>query len=224
MGSPGQPVPSKPSWSYTGAMGTIREKDSDNQIPFPSTKIDSRRSIMALSGDFERQIYINCPFDNGYLPLLRPLLFTVRFFGFIPRIASESLDLGQNRIDKICSIIQDCRYSIHDLSRLRASKQGEVFRMNMPFELGIDYGLRYFGGEKIKQKKFLILEKDRYEFHKAISDLSGVDIKAHKNKPDEIVRAIRDWFVEAAGIKGLAEPQAGLVPVQRFHLRFLRCA
>lgn len=162
---------------------------------------------MALSGAFDRQVYINCPFDDGYLPLLRPLLFTIRFFDFVPRIASESLDSGQNRIDKICSIIQDCRYSIHDLSRLRASQEGEVFRMNMPFELGIDYALRYFGGEKLVRKKFLILEKDRYEFHKAISDLSGVDIKAHKNRPDEIVRGIRNWFVEVGELMDALSPR-----------------
>lgn len=162
---------------------------------------------MALSGDYERQVYINCPFDQDYLPLLRPLLFTVRFFGFFPRIASESLDSAQNRIDKICSIIEVCRYSIHDLSRLRASQAGEFFRMNMPFELGIDYGLRYFGEGKYQGKKFLILEKDRYEFQKAISDLSGVDIKAHKNQPEEVVRAVRNWFVEAADLREVPSPR-----------------
>jgi len=38
--------------------------------------------------------------------------------------------------------------------------------------------------------------KDQHEFQKAISDLAGIDIKRHKNKPPEIVRAVRDWFVE----------------------------
>ena len=162
---------------------------------------------MALKGDYDQQVFINCPFDDDYLSLLRPLLFTVRFFGFIPRIASERLDSAENRIDKICSIIKDCLYSIHDLSRLRASEEGQYFRMNMPFELGIDYGLRYFGAAKFKRKKFLILERDRYEFQKAISDLSGVDIKAHKNEPDEVVRNVRNWFVEAANLVNPPSPR-----------------
>lgn len=162
---------------------------------------------MANKGDFYRQVFINCPFDEDYLSLMRPLLFTVLYFDFIPRLASESLDSGENRIDKICSIIADCKYSIHDLSRIRASKEGEIFRMNMPFELGIDYGLRKLGGRKYKDKKFLILERDRYEFQRAISDLSGVDIKAHKNEPDEVVRDIRNWFVEIAELKQADSPK-----------------
>lgn len=158
---------------------------------------------MPLKGVFDFQVFINCPFDDEYLPLFRPLVFTVRFLGFIPRIASERLDSAENRIDKICSLIHSCQYSIHDLSRLRATKKGEYFRMNMPFELGIDYGLRYFGKTKYKAKRFLILERERYEFQKAISDLSGVDIKAHHDKPYDIVRAVRNWFIEV-GNRSLA--------------------
>lgn len=161
---------------------------------------------MASKGKFDNQVFINCPFDEDYIPLLRPLLFSVRFLGYIPRIASESLDSAENRINKICSIIEECLYSIHDLSRLRASKEGEHFRMNMPFELGIDYGLRHYGEPKFNQKKFLILERDRYEFQKAISDLSGVDIKAHNNEPDEIVRAVRNWFLEASPLQKAPSP------------------
>lgn len=41
---------------------------------------------------------------------------------------------------------------------------------------------------------------------KALSDLSGVDIKHHANEPDEVVRAIRDWFVETVGLRRVASP------------------
>jgi hypothetical protein len=94
---------------------------------------------------FSRHVFVNCPFDPEYLPLLRPLLFTIVYVGFIPRIASERSDSGENRVDKICALIAACRYSIHDLSRLRAAEIGELSRMNMPFELGIEYGCRVFG-------------------------------------------------------------------------------
>lgn len=162
---------------------------------------------MTQTGEYDEQVFINCPFDTQYLPLLRPLLFSVRYFGFIPRLASESLNAAEIRIDKICSLIEDCLYSIHDLSRLRAREEGEYYRMNMPFELGIDYGLRHFGDDWYPRKKFLILERDRYEFQKAISDLAGVDIMAHHNKPDEIVRNIRNWLVVAAGLRDAASPK-----------------
>jgi hypothetical protein len=150
---------------------------------------------------FSRSVFVNCPFDAEYLPLLRPLLFTVIYVGFIPRIASERSDSGENRVDKICALIRDCQYSIHDLSRLRASEIGEFSRMNMPFELGIEYGSRVFGIQRLRTKKCLVLEKDQHEFQKAISDLSGIDIKRHDNEPSEIVRAVRDWFVETVGLR-----------------------
>ena len=150
---------------------------------------------------FSRNVFVNCPFDSEYLPLLRPLLFTVIYIGFVPRIASERSDSGENRIDKICALIRECQYSIHDLSRLRASQIGEFSRMNMPFELGIEYGCRRFGLRPLTRKKCLVLEKDQHEFQKAISDLSGIDIKHHNNEPAEVVRSVRDWFVETVGLR-----------------------
>jgi len=153
-----------------------------------------------------RNVFINCPFDEEYFPLLRPLLFTVLFLGFSPRIASERSDSGENRIDKICALIRESNYSIHDLSRLKAKKVDEYYRMNMPFELGIEYGSRLFGSDELKQKKCLILEKERFEFMKALSDLSGVDIKNHNNDPKEVVRCVRNWFLETVGVKNIAGP------------------
>jgi hypothetical protein len=36
---------------------------------------------------------------------------------------------------------------------------------------------------------------------RALSDLSGVDIKSHKDVPLTMVRVVRDWFVETVGLK-----------------------
>lgn len=67
--------------------------------------------------------------------------------------------------------------------------------MNMPFELGIDYGCRKLKGGKWSNKKILILEKERYRFQKSISDLSGSDIKNHGDEVDKVILAVRDWLV-----------------------------
>ena len=85
--------------------------------------------------DFSRNVFINCPFDPEYIPLLRPLLFTVLFLNYNPRIASERFDSGEARINKICELIKCSRYSIHDISRIRSKKRGEYYRLNMPLEL-----------------------------------------------------------------------------------------
>jgi len=156
-----------------------------------------------LSPNFNEQVFINCPYDKDYLTLLRPLLFTVIRIGFTPRIASERLDSGEVRLDKIKELIESCQYGIHDLSRFKARKVGEYFRMNMPFELGLDLGCRnYHPAKAYRSKKILILEEERFSTQKALSDLSFADCKSHKNESEELVYEVRNWFSEC-GKNGL---------------------
>ncbi|RYF31866.1 MAG: hypothetical protein EOO38_31385 [Cytophagaceae bacterium] len=143
---------------------------------------------------FETNVFVNCPFDDEYVELLRPMLFCILYMGFEPRIASERADSGENRIDKIVAMIQESRYGLHDLSRLKAQKKGEFFRLNMPFELGIDYGCRAFKGEHWATKRILILEAESHRFKAAISDLSGSDIAVHKNEAVNICSEVRNWL------------------------------
>jgi hypothetical protein len=145
----------------------------------------------------------DCPFDPEYFPLLRPLLFTIVYLGYSPRIASERSDSGENRLTKICELISESKFGIHDLSRLKSTSADEYYRLNMPFELGIDYGARLFGARLHNEKKFLILEQRPHDFRRALSDIAGVDIKHHSNQPDEIIRAVRDWFAETVGLRGI---------------------
>ena len=143
---------------------------------------------------FHKNVFVNCPFDSDYLSLLRPLLFTVIDLGFVPRIALESPDSGRPRIDRIIALVQQSKFAIHDLSRLQASKEGELFRLNMPFELGIDIGCRLFKKGPWAGKRCLILEAEKYRYQAAISDLSNSDIEAHENKPDLISAKVRNWL------------------------------
>jgi hypothetical protein len=151
--------------------------------------------------NFSKSVFINCPFDPDYIALLRPLLFTILYLGYIPRIASERLDSGEPRIDKIAELIQQSKFSVHDLSRIESSDKEELYRLNMAFELGIDFGCRLFAGGKVKSKRFLVLEKERFRYQKALSDLSGSDIKNHNNEPEELVREVRNWFVQTTSLR-----------------------
>jgi hypothetical protein len=153
--------------------------------------------------DFDKNVFINCPFDQEYLSLLRPLLFTILYVGFNPKIGLESSDSGETRINKICELIRVSRYSIHDLSPLQSSRRNEFYRMNMPFELGIEYGCRLFASDHLRRKRCLILEKSRHVYIKALLDLSGVDIKSHQNKPEKLIAAVRSWFIETVGLRNI---------------------
>lgn len=143
---------------------------------------------------FKDNVFVNCPFDDAYFPLLRPLLFCVIYVGLQPRIALEALDSGAPRFNKIVSLIQRSKYAIHDLSRLQSSSAGEYFRLNMPFELGLDVGCRLFRQGQAAGKRCLILEAEHYRYQAAISDLSNSDIAVHSNEPVKLVAEVRNWL------------------------------
>lgn len=149
---------------------------------------------------FEENVFINCPFDEAFYPLLRPLLFTVIYAGLNPRLALERLNSGEPRFQKILRLIDESQYAIHDLSRIKARKAGDLFRLNMPFELGLDVGCREFAGDHRSEKKCLILEAKRHRYQAAISDLSNSDIEVHKNKPDRVVVVVRNWLHSEANV------------------------
>lgn len=147
---------------------------------------------MAMS--FEKNVFVNCPFDDKYLPLLRPLLFTIIYLGMNPRIALERADSGESRLAKIAELIRESKYSIHDLSRSEAAAVGELYRLNMPFELGLDFGGRFFGAGEMSEKKTLVLEAKLHRYKAAISDLSGSDIECHYDTPYKVIGVVRNWL------------------------------
>jgi hypothetical protein len=148
---------------------------------------------------FSRNVFINCPFDEDFYPLLRPLPFTVVYAGLKPRIALESLDSGKARLEKIVGLIAQSQFAIHDLSRIEATHVGELYRLNMPFELGIDVGCRIFGKPAQTRKKCLILETQTHRYKAALSDLSGSDIASHGNDPYRVVAEVRNWLENVRG-------------------------
>jgi len=155
---------------------------------------------------FGTSVFINCPFDEEYKLLLQPMLFTLVYVGLCPRLASEKSDSLEQRIEKILRLIKECKYSIHDLSRLKSKKAKEFARLNMPFELGIEYGCRRIAKDHLRTKRGLIFEQKRYEVQKALSDLNGVDIKCHNNKPAQAVQALQHWLIETVGLNDVDSP------------------
>lgn len=148
---------------------------------------------------FDRSVFINCPFDEEYAPILQAIAFCVVYLGFYPRLAPENADNAAARLDRIIDLVKGSKYAIHDLSRCRSTNIGEYVRMNMPFELGIDHGCRRFGRSPLSEKVVLILEHDRFDYQKALSDISGWDIQFHEGNYQKAVRHVRSWLVAKAG-------------------------
>lgn len=142
---------------------------------------------------FESNVFINCTFDIEYTPLLRPLVFTTIYLDLTPHL-SQTISSSNIRINQIKTHIKSCKYGIHDLSRSKAMSKDELPRFNMPYELGLDVGASEYGGTRLKTKKILILETERYHYQKVISDIAGQDISSHDDNPQTLVKRVRDWF------------------------------
>jgi len=147
--------------------------------------------------DFERNVFVNCPFDNEYFPMLKTMLWVLVSVKLRPRLALERSNAGEGRLKKIRELIEESKYGIHDLSRLQSRQEDEYYRLNMPFELGIDYACKIYSKQKGHADKVLLaLEGVKYSAQKALSDINFTDPKAHQNKPQKLVVALRSWLVE----------------------------
>lgn len=143
---------------------------------------------------YNKQVFLNVPFDNRYKKLLDALVFAVHECGLVARSAQEEDDGGQVRVDKLYSIIRDCRFGIHDLSRTTLDAEHRLPRFNMPLELGLFLGARRYGTPAQRRKSCLILDKERYRFQIFCSDIAGQDIRAHGNEVRLALTAVRNWL------------------------------
>lgn len=156
-----------------------------------------------LSSTYGQNVFINCPFDFRYKPLLEAVIFAVQVTGFQPRCALEAINAGQGRLERIMDIIAECRYGVHDISRTELSSEG-LPRFNMPLELGIDLGCRRYGRGELAEKNLLIMDREQYRYQRFLSDIAGQDLVGHSDSPEELVRCIRDWLS--------AEPGFSMIP------------
>lgn len=143
---------------------------------------------------FQKNVFINCPFDDAYLPLFRAIIFTVHDLGLTARCALETSNAGDVRIEKIQNIIAECKYSVHDLSRTELDKVHRLPRFNMPLELGLDLGCKRFGTKRERRKVILVMDVEPFRYQKFISDISGQDVYAHGGTQYGVIHQVRDWL------------------------------
>jgi hypothetical protein len=167
---------------------------------------------------YATNVFINCPFDVEFEPLFHTIVFAVIQCGYTVRCALEADDTGTTRIDRIYRLIEECRFGIHDISRIEHDAINNLPRFNMPFELGLFLGARRFGAGLQRDKHCLVLEAERYRYQKYLSDIAGQDIRQHDNEPAKAVSAVRDWL--AASRSKSARPLPGATSIMRHYGEF----
>lgn len=145
----------------------------------------------------DRSVFINCPFDGDYSPLLEALVFTIYDCGFYPITVLDNNDSGETRLKRIEKTISRCSFGIHDISRTETSSsvpgQAALPRFNMPFELGLFLGLN--ARRRIDNRApCLILDREANRYDIFLSDISGLDIGSHEESPETLIARVRNWL------------------------------
>jgi len=149
---------------------------------------------------FERCVFVNCPFDDEFLPLLHAMLFAIHDCGFVARLAVEDTGSSEMRIDKIVRIIRESCYSIHDISRVEGSGPSNLPRFNMPFEAGLAMGATRFEPRVARspRRDFLLLDAEPFRDKQTLSDLAGQEPRVHGNDPEKAIAAVRRFLAAKA--------------------------
>lgn len=148
---------------------------------------------------YDDNVFINCPFDKQYKPIFNALVFAIHDAGFVARCGLEVIDSGPTRLSRLTSIIAECKYGIHDISRTEVGGKTILPRFNMPFECGLFWGCFAHGEKRHKRKRILVLDSEEYRYRASLSDIAGQDIQVHKNNPRIAVDKIRSWLNAGSG-------------------------
>jgi hypothetical protein len=134
---------------------------------------------------YRRSVFVNCPYDSDYKPLIDAIVLAAVACGFLPRTANDTGDVARPRMDRIETAMSECAYSIHDLSRCTGSGDWNHARFNMPLELGMAMSIRH---------DWLVLVPTGHKYAAFVSDLGGYDLKPHDQTPAAVIRAIVSWL------------------------------
>jgi len=162
-----------------------------------------------------RNVFVNCPFDAEYRLCFEALLFAVTFSEYRVRCALEDGDAANIRFDKLRRLIRESPRTIHDLSRTELGTN-ELPRFNMPFELGLAMGAKYFGSTRHRRNTALIMVREPYTLPAYLSDLGGNDPTAHHGNAHNVLRIVSRYLHRTPDGRLLPGPQSYVAAFTKF--------
>jgi hypothetical protein len=137
-------------------------------------------------------VFLNIPYDTRFQPLYLAYIVGLTELGLTPK-ATLAIPGGLNRLDRIFALIQSCRYSIHDLSRIQIDRNPPPTpRFNMPFELGLAIAWSKLNSTR---HTWFVSESVERRAQKSLSDLNGTDLNIHDGSPEGVMRELCNAFV-----------------------------
>ena len=150
---------------------------------------------MSIPPVLPNAIFLNIPYDDRfrrqYLAYCRWVISTGSSTEGYPR------DSRWRCLDRILALIQSCRYSIHDLSRVEIDrKPPPTPRFNMPCELGLTITWQKLNPSR---HTWFVFESRRRRLQKSLSDLDGSDPNILGATVEGIMRELCNAFVRRRG-------------------------
>src|SRR5271168_1568665 len=137
-------------------------------------------------------VFLNIPYDAEFHKLYLAYVAGLQCLGLEPCLASV-IPGGERRLDRVLNLIQSCRYSIHDLSRVEVNPAPPATpRFNMPLELGLA-----IAWEKLHPKRhtWFLWEAEPRRVQKSMSDLDGTDAYIHGGTVAGVLSELRNAFI-----------------------------
>lgn len=140
----------------------------------------------------QNSVFLNIPYDIRFQSLYLSYIVGLTELGLTPK-ATLAIPGGINRLDRIFALIQSCRYSIHDLSRVQLDRNPPPTpRFNMPFELGLAIAWSKLNPTR---HTWFVAESVERRAQKSLSDLNGTDPNVHHGSPEGVMRELCNAFV-----------------------------
>jgi hypothetical protein len=137
-------------------------------------------------------VFLNIPYDARFQPLYLAYIVGLTELGLKPK-ATLAIPGGARRLDRIFELLQGCRYSVHDLSRVELDKAPPPTpRFNMPLELGLAIAWAKLNPGR---HTWFVCESIDRRAQKSVSDLNGSDFNIHNGTPEGVMRELNNAFV-----------------------------
>ena len=137
-------------------------------------------------------VFLNIPYDKRFTKAYLAYLSGLVSLGLNPKV-TLAIPGGVTRLDRIFALIQSCRYSLHDLSRVELDRTyPPTPRFNMPMELGMAVA---WGKMNPKGHVWFVFESRERRAQKSISDLNGTDCNIHGGTEEGVMRELCNAFV-----------------------------
>jgi hypothetical protein len=165
--------------------------------------------MASSSRGYDTNVFVNCPFDSQYKRIFDAITFAIHDAGFRARTALEENNTATERHSKIARLIKECKYGIHDISRVETDPASGLPRLNMAYECGLFYGAQIFGSGVQKKKEILVLDAEPFRYHRTMSDIAGKDAAAHENEPLAAIAHVRRFLTnkERGALRGASAMQ-----------------